>query len=64
MTNDLPFDAERALHLARETFAIEADALLGMQRRLTAEFARAVETILRCEHRVVVMGMTAHTTRR
>ena len=28
-----------------------------MQRRLTAEFARAVETILRCEHRVVVMGM-------
>ena len=57
MTNDLPFDAERALHLARETFAIEADALLGMQRRLTAEFARAVETILRCEHRVVVMGM-------
>ena len=57
MTNDLPFDAERALHLARQTFAIEADALLGMQRRLTAEFARAVETILRCEHRVVVMGM-------
>ena len=47
MTNDLPFDAERALNLARQTFAIEADALLGMQRRLTAEFARAVETILR-----------------
>jgi arabinose-5-phosphate isomerase len=57
LTNDLPFDAERALHLARQTFAIEADALLGLQRRLTAEFARAVETILRCEHRVVVMGM-------
>lgn len=53
----MPFDAERALHLARETFAIEADALLGLRRRLTAEFARAVETILRCEHRVVVMGM-------
>ena len=57
MTNHLPFDAERALHLARQTFAIEAEALLGMQRRLTAEFSRAVETILRCEHRVVVMGM-------
>ena len=57
MKNDLPFDAERALHLARETFAIEADALLGLQRRLTAEFARAVETILRCDQRVIVMGM-------
>ena len=57
MKNDLPFDAERALHLARETFGIEADALLGLQRRLTAEFARAVETILRCDQRVIVMGM-------
>ena len=57
MKNDLPFDAERALHLARQTFAIESDALLGLQRRLTAEFARAVEAILRCEHRVIVMGM-------
>jgi len=57
LKNDLPFDAERALALARDTFAIEADALLGMQRRLTAEFPRAVEAILRCEHRVVVMGM-------
>jgi arabinose-5-phosphate isomerase len=57
LKNELPFDAERALHLARETFAIEADALLGLQRRLTAEFARAVETILHCRHRVVVMGM-------
>ena len=53
----MPFDAERALELARETFAIEADALFGLQRRLTAEFARAVETILNCQHRVVVMGM-------
>src|SRR6478735_3446729 len=52
-----PFDAERALRLARETFAIEADALLGLQRRLTAEFSRAVEAILRCQRRVVVMGM-------
>ncbi|MET0383806.1 MAG: KpsF/GutQ family sugar-phosphate isomerase [Burkholderiaceae bacterium] len=57
MKNETPFDAARALELARKTFAIEADALLGLQRRLTPEFARAVETILRCEHRVVVMGM-------
>ncbi|HEX4510705.1 MAG TPA: KpsF/GutQ family sugar-phosphate isomerase [Burkholderiaceae bacterium] len=57
MKDELPFDAERALHLARETFTIEAEALLGLKRRLTNEFARAVETILRCQHRVVVMGM-------
>jgi len=57
LKTEVPFDAERALRLARETFVIEADALLGLQRRLTAEFSRAVETILRCEHRVVVMGM-------
>ena len=57
MKTDVPFDTERALQLARETFQIEADALLGLQRRLSAEFARAVETILRCEKRVVVMGM-------
>ncbi len=56
-TPTTPFDAERALALARQTFAIEADALLGLQRRLTDDFSRAVETILRCEHRVVVMGM-------
>jgi arabinose-5-phosphate isomerase len=57
LNNDLPFDAERALELARRTFAIEADALLGLQRRLTGEFARAVEAILRRRHRVIVMGM-------
>jgi arabinose-5-phosphate isomerase len=52
-----PFDPARALALARETFAIEADALLGLQHRLDDSFARSVETILRCEQRVVVMGM-------
>jgi len=57
LKNPRPFDAERALELARTTFAIEADALLGLQRRLDAGFARAVEAILRCEQRVVVMGM-------
>ncbi len=57
MKNDVPFDAERALQLARQTFQIEADALLGLQRRLSAEFTRAVEIILRCDGRVVVMGM-------
>jgi arabinose-5-phosphate isomerase len=57
VTSPTPFDGERALRLARETFAIEADALLGLQQRLDGEFARAVETILNCDQRVVVMGM-------
>ncbi|HEX7637645.1 MAG TPA: KpsF/GutQ family sugar-phosphate isomerase [Burkholderiaceae bacterium] len=53
----MPFDAQRALELARQTFTIEADALLALRDRLSGEFARAVEVILRAEHRVVVMGM-------
>ena len=51
------FDAERALRLARETFDIEAQALLGLKDRLGADFSRAVSAILRCSGRVVVMGM-------
>jgi arabinose-5-phosphate isomerase len=57
LKDEPPFDAQRALHLACETFTIEAEALLGLKRRLTLEFARAVETILHCRQRVVVMGM-------
>jgi len=49
---DLPsipaaFDAERALRLARETFDIEAQALLGLKRRREAE--RATEEAMRLE---------------
>lgn len=61
MSSNVPlpanFDAERALRLARETFDIEARALLGLQARQGAPFSQAVETILRCGGRVVVMGM-------
>jgi arabinose-5-phosphate isomerase len=52
-----PFDAERALALARETFQIEATALLGVRDRIDAAFGRAVEAMLNTQGRVVVMGM-------
>jgi len=53
-----PFDAERALALARETFDIEAQALLGLKARQGDGFAAAVRTVLGLQGgRVVVMGM-------
>ncbi|HSQ71177.1 MAG TPA: KpsF/GutQ family sugar-phosphate isomerase [Rubrivivax sp.] len=52
-----PFDAERALRLAGRTFEIEARALLGLAARQGEGFARAVQAMLDCRGRVVVMGM-------
>ena len=52
-----PFDAERALRLARETFDIEAQALLGLKARQGEGFANAVRAMLEGRGRVVVMGM-------
>ncbi len=57
MTAPLPFDPQRALHLAARTFEIEARALTGLAARLGAAFAQAVQAILQCRGRVVVMGM-------
>lgn len=51
------FDAEQVLSLARKTFEIEAAAVLGLAGRLGDEFAQAVELMLQCRGRVVVMGM-------
>lgn len=51
------FDAQRVLQLACETFDIEARALIGLKSRQGEAFVRAVETMLRCSGRVVVMGM-------
>ena len=51
------FDPQRALALAAETFEIEARALLGLKARQGDGFARAVDAMLRCQGRVVVMGM-------
>ena len=51
------FDAARALALAHRTFDIEAQALLGLKARTGAAFGAAVEAMLACRGRVVVMGM-------
>ena len=52
-----PFDPEQALALARQTFEIEAAAVLGLASRVGPEFAQAVQLMLACRGRVVVMGM-------
>ncbi len=57
MTPARPFDAERALRLAGRTFEIEARALLALAARQGEGFARAVQAMLECRGRVVVMGM-------
>jgi arabinose-5-phosphate isomerase len=51
------FDAAQAQALARKTFEIEAAAVLGLAGRVGPEFARAVQIMLDCSGRVVVMGM-------
>ncbi len=51
------FDAQRALALAAETFEIEARALLGLRARQNGGFTRAVQSMLQCQGRVIVMGM-------
>ena len=51
------FDPAQAVALARKTFEIEAAAVLGLGVRIGPEFADAVQAILRCSGRVVVMGM-------
>jgi arabinose-5-phosphate isomerase len=51
------FDPAQAVALARKTFEIEAAAVLTMAARVGPEFAAAVEIVLQCTGRVVVMGM-------
>ena len=51
------FDPAQAVALARKTFEIEAAAVLSMAARVGPEFSAAVEVVLRCTGRVVVMGM-------
>lgn len=43
--------------MARETLAIEADAVQALAQRLDGRFADAVALVLRCQGRVVVTGM-------
>jgi len=52
-----PFDAERALALARDTLDIEARAIVGLKARQGDAFVAVVRLLLACRGRVVVMGM-------
>ena len=45
------------LNLARQTLAIEAEAVLNMQQRLGQAFVQTVQAVLSVRGRVVVMGM-------
>jgi arabinose-5-phosphate isomerase len=51
------FDPDKAQALARKTFEIEAQAVHSLAQRVGAEFAHAVQLMLACRGRVVVMGM-------
>ena len=48
---------DKAIRLARETFEIEAAAVLGLQRHLGESFIQAADMVLSVRGRVVVMGM-------
>ncbi|WP_119292992.1 KpsF/GutQ family sugar-phosphate isomerase [Azohydromonas sediminis] len=50
-------DATRVLQLAARTLDIEAAALAGVKARLGPPFVQAVQAMLACRGRVVVMGM-------
>ncbi|MGV8804718.1 MAG: KpsF/GutQ family sugar-phosphate isomerase [Polaromonas sp.] len=50
-------NAERALRLARNTFEIEAAAVLHLADRVGDEFVQAVSLMAACPGRIVVMGM-------
>jgi arabinose-5-phosphate isomerase len=51
------FDAARAVHMAHQTLEIEAQALMALKAQQGAAFAAAVQCMLACRGRVVVMGM-------
>ena len=48
---------DRSLDTARRVLRIEAEALTELLQRLDASFERAVELLLACKGRVVVIGM-------
>jgi len=57
MPTPRPFDPQRALRLAAQTFEIEAAALSALAARQGEGFPKAVQAMLECRGRVVVMGM-------
>jgi arabinose-5-phosphate isomerase len=57
MTAPRAVDADRVLRLAARAVDIEAAALRALGARLDASFVQAVQAMLDCRGRVVVMGM-------
>ncbi len=53
----MTLDSAQVLRLAHDTLDIEAEAVLGLKRRLGDDFVRAVRLMLDVTGRVVVMGM-------
>jgi len=63
---DTPIPDTAALDSARRTLALEAQAILDLNKRLNGQFSQAVELILACSGRVVVCGLgkTGHIARK
>lgn len=61
MNKQTDLQRQRAIDLARETLAIEGEAILTLQKNLTnqnaEQFAHAIEILLACTGRVVVSGI-------
>ena len=57
MTASIPIDSAATLALARDTLAIESQAISAAASRLDDSFARAVQLALKCSGRLVVTGM-------
>jgi arabinose-5-phosphate isomerase len=61
MTKQTTAQSQRAIELARETLTIEGEAVLTLQKNLTAAnaeiFAHAIEILLACKGRIVVSGI-------
>ncbi len=61
MTKQTAAQSQRAIDLARETLTIEGEAVLTLQKNLTAKnadmFAHAIEILLGCKGRIVVSGI-------
>jgi len=61
MNKQTALQRQRVIDLARETLAIEGEAILTLQKNLTnqnaEQFARAIEILLACTGRIVVSGI-------
>jgi len=57
MTHDVVLDADKLKQLAKAVLEIEADAVRSLTRRIDDDFVSACGYMLRCQGRIVVVGM-------